>query len=261
MPRHFWISASIALLVAAFALLGMALSRMALVDEARAPSSASGLAFQHQIVTYNVPPARAGQIQDALHMVLQGAEGVPSSGRAELASPGQLVVSAPPRMQASIRQAIDELAGDESGHAASSRGPVAVEMWLVEAATAPAPDESLLAPAKVALEEARARFGHRHYRLVDRGMIVSSPPEQSMVTGSRSTFSLRLSADDGQAVDASINVRLMEQGRVSQLASVLQLPADQWQLVGLLPNSGGDTPERLLLMRQTATRAPPTQEQ
>jgi hypothetical protein len=264
MPRHFWISASIAVLVAAFALLGMALSRMALVDEvSRGRSSASELAFQHQVVTYEVPPARADRIQHALNSVLQGAEGVPASGRAQLASPGQMVVSAPPRMHESIRQAIAGLTGGEAGQLSQTQSSVAVEMWLVEAASAAGSDDARLAPALAVLDVARTRFGHRHYRLLDRSMTVATPSDRSILaaTGSRSTFTLELTANNGQTVDAEIGVRLMEQGRVSQLQAMLQLPAGQWQLVGLLPDAGGNSPERLLLVRQTAAGSSPIQEQ
>src|SRR5688572_22154397 len=100
MPRHFWISASIAMLVAAFALFAFALPRLYLLDRATSPVRDQA---PQQVVTYPVPPARAEAIRNSMNSVLLvNNERAQPLGQASLPTPDQLVISAPARMHDSI---------------------------------------------------------------------------------------------------------------------------------------------------------------
>jgi hypothetical protein len=119
---------------------------------------------------------------------------------------------------------------------------------VVEALATDGPADPRLAAAGKMLEEARQRFNHRQYRLLERMMIVGD------VSGSSARASgteiravdLRLVGREDGVVDASVQVSLAEN---RGFQSKLSLPEGQWQVVGLLSDSAAP-PERLLLMRQ-----------
>lgn len=246
MPRHFWISASIAVLVAAFALLALALPRLVALDGERAGSQEAEARLQ--VATYPVPVARGDAIRKSLQSVLS--QNPTPVGRADLAAPDRLVVSAPIRMQESIRKAIEELAESDAG-ATTSPASVAVEVWLVEATASAGAVDPRLASASAALEEARVRFGHAGHRLLDRGMTVARMDgHQVAISGAGSQTLLQLLSNDGDAVDAAIDFKANDKGGINVFQARMVLPADQWQLIGLLPNGNVSAPERLLLVRQ-----------
>jgi hypothetical protein len=249
MPRHFWISASIAMLVAAFALLGFALPRLYLLDVPRASASSGEWSSQMQVATYTVPPVRADAIRNTLNTVLMNnREGQPL-GQASLPLPDQLMVSAPGRMHDSIRRSIASLS---EGEASAPAGPASatLEVWLVDAVPGMGADDPQLSAVKPELDQARQRFGHGRYRLLERSMALATLNGETVsLGGMRSQVRIRAVARDAGTVEASINVTLAGAAG-NQFASELLLPEAQWLLVGLLPGSGEDRPERLLLMRQ-----------
>lgn len=251
MPRYFWISASIAILVAAFSLLGIAHRQVSLAELAeRSGSRATGL----DVVVYSVPQARGQAIADALNTVLLTAprDGVQPLGAARLSAPDLLVVSAPRRMHGSIEKAIASLSEGESPDQGYSEVS-ALDLWLVEA-TRSGPDDPRLMAAGQALDVARMRFGHQHFRLLDRVMLVARADGETVrARGSRTASSVKLYPHDADSVEAEVEIQGVDQW-ATQFESKLLLPEGQWQLVGLLPAAGEGNPERLLLMRQT--RAP-----
>jgi hypothetical protein len=242
MSRHFWISASIAMLVAAFALFAFALPPLYLLDNASGP--ARDRSFQ-QLATYSVPPARADAIRDTMNSVL-----VPL-GQASLPTPDRLVVSAPARMQDSIKRAIDSLSEGETA-GSNQDAQASVDIWLVEAMPADAVADPRLAMAAEVLEEARGRFGHRQFRLLERLMIVADLNGASArIAGTQvQQAELRLVGRNTGTLEAHATLLITHSRGVGTFVSKLTLPEGQWQLVGLLSDSAS-TPERLLLMRQT----------
>jgi hypothetical protein len=256
MPRYFWISASIAVLIAAFALLALALPGLHELDGASLSPASRESAAQQQVATYPVPPARAEAIRNTLNSVLlANRDGAQPYGQASLPMPDRLVVSAPGRMQPSIRNAIVSLSQGEAA-AATSDASATIDIWLVDAVNVVGKDDPQLAPIKAVLEQARQRFGHGHYRLLERSMAVASLGGGSVaVTGPNSRAQLHVLPREAGTVEAQIELQLVEAGRVSNFQSKMLLPEGEWQLVGLLPPSRGDAPERLLLLRQSTVTA------
>lgn len=254
MPRYFWIAASISILVAAFSLLGIAHRQVSLAERAEgAGSRATGL----DVIVYTVPPPRGQAITDALNTVLLTAprDGVQPLGAARLSAPDLLVVSAPGRMQGSIKKAIASLsegASTEQGNPDAS----ALDLWLVEA-TRSGPDDPRLIAAGQALDVARMRFGHQHFRLLDRVMLVArADGEAARAGGSQTRSSVELYPHDAATVEAEVEFQVIDRWG-THFESKLLLPEGQWQLVGLLPVAGEGNPERLLLMRQTRASSSP----
>lgn len=262
MPRFFWISASIAALVAAFALLALAVPGIEQMD-ARPAAEAARLRTDMRVVTYQVPPERSDVISSTLSAVLLGTrDGVQPLGQARVAAPGRLMVSAPASMHESIRQAIEELSQGQQV-TGTTQAATAVEVWLVEAQESPGADDARLVTVKPMLDEARKRFGHGHYALLDRGMVVAMlDSSQAGITGSRFRAHLQARPQGKQMAQVQINLDIPDAPVVSRsFGSTLPLPDGQWQLVGLMPGSGESAPERLLLMRQTPVKPAPTQGQ
>jgi hypothetical protein len=251
MPRHFWISASIALLVAAFALLGFALPRLYLLDAPRGGPGSGDWAGQLQVTTYSVPPARAEAIRQTLNDVLLANRDGQPVGQASLPLPDRLMVSAPGRLHDSIRRSIASLSEGEAS-ALATAGSAAVDVWLVDAVSGGGADDPQLSAVKAELDQARQRFGHGRYRLLERSMAITELDGETVsLSGNQSQVRIRALAREAGKVEA--HVELMLVGAASnRFTSELMLPEGQWLLVGLMPGSGGDRPERLLLMRQTA---------
>lgn len=253
MPRHFWVSASIAMLVAAFALFAFALPRLYLLD---APASQATDRAALEVATYQVPPAQAEAISNTMNSVLFAfsKEGVQPIGQASLPAPDRLVVSAPARMQASIRRAITALSQDEAA-TTTPHAQASVDIWLVEALAAEGPADPRLAVADEVLEAARQRFGHRQYRLLERLMIQTDVGGISARTAGAliRRVDLQLVGSD-RGVEAQVQLAVGDERGPGNFGSKLSLPEGQWQLVGLLSSSGA-TPERLLLMRQVPVPA------
>jgi hypothetical protein len=257
MPRYFWVSASIAMLVAAFAMLAIGYRQGALAD---GPDRAAAAMLQRespqQVATYEVPPARGEAIRNTLNAVLlANKDGVQPVGSASLPMPDRVVVSAPARMQDSIRKAIASLSVGET-QAANSAASAAVDIWLVEGSSSGTGDDPRLQGAKPALDEARRRFGHTRYQLRDRAMVVATLGGSSVhLDGPRSRAEIRLRPHDAGSVEAQIDLVVNEDSGNKRFDSNLLLAEGQWQLVGLLPGAGGNAPERLLLVRQTAVKS------
>lgn len=255
MPRHFWISASIAVLVAAFALFALALPALYRIDAAELSARPDQAALQVQAFT--VPPARAEAIRIAVNTVLlatPGRDGVQPLGQASLPAPDRLVVSAPARMQDSIRRAIVSLSEGETA-APEERTAIALDVWLVEAVDARQQDPRLAIVEDV-LNEARQRFGHAQYRLLERSMVTASPGRDSvMVRGARSSANFQtITRRPGGQIEAKLEFRMGDNSG-NWILSQMLLPDGQWQLVGLLPRTAANAPESLLLVRQTPSMA------
>jgi hypothetical protein len=206
-----------------------------------------------QVATYEVPAARAEAIRNTLNAVLlANRDGVQPIGSASLPMPDRVVVSAPARMQDSIRKAIASLSVGET-QAANSAASAAVDIWLVEASSSGAGDDPRLQGAKRALDEARERFGHARYQLRDRAMVTATLGGSAVhLDGPRSRTQIRLRPHDAATIEAQIDLTVNEDNGNKRFDSTLLLAEGQWQLVGLLPGAGGNAPERLLLVRQTA---------
>lgn len=242
MPRHFWVSASIAMLVAAFALFAFALPRLYLLDGATSSARDQGA---QQVSTYPVPPARADAILNSLSTVLQ------PHGHASIPAPGQVMVSAPAQMQDSIRRAIIMLSQGEA-LGSKPKAQAAVDIWLVEALVVDGPADPRLAMAGEALDAARQRFGHRRYQLSERLMILtdlSGYPARTAGSMFRQA-ELRVVGQESGTIDGQVKLVISDNRSISNYESKLSLPDGQWQVVGLLSGSA-TTPEHLLLMRQT----------
>jgi hypothetical protein len=250
MPRYFWVSASIALLLMAIAALLIA-SRDTPPDDA--------FARQPFVMTYSVPADRGESIRDSLRTVLlvDHKSGQPL-GQASLPMPGRLVVSAPAGMHSSIGRAIEALSEGEVAQATSQmrRAAVSLEIWLIGADFVDGSDDGALAPAKTALDEARDRFGFKGFRLLDRVMAVASENASVSVDGALLASSINVFPSDAGAVEVQVQLGIRAPAddggfQESSFRSKVRLPDGQWQVIGLVPASGGSSPDRLLLMRQT----------
>jgi hypothetical protein len=111
--------------------------------------------------TYTVPASRAENLSDTLNHVLRMDNDKQDVGRAWVAGPGQILVLAPARMQASIGESLKAIVGDEG--AAPKPQPLRLNAWVVDAYPGRGPDDASLKTIKPALEAFAADMGPSHF--------------------------------------------------------------------------------------------------
>ena len=140
---------------------------------------------------------------------------------------------------------------------------MAIDIWVVGVQPGDAADDPALAVAGPALQQARQTFGFGSYRLVDRTTVVGVAQGGALDANTPTlNASIRLEAQDVTTVSATLNIALRQRGGApmeSQFRSRLPLRDGEWQVVGLLRDAAAeasDTPDVLLLVRQTAVGTP-----
>lgn len=246
-------------------LVGLAVMAVALYVWRNAPGQSPMARQEAPVVrTYPVPADRGEEIRDALRGVLQvrAGQGGLVLGQATLPLPNRLVVSAPESMHASIEESIAALAGGSATSAQVERA-VAIDIWVVGVQPAIGEDDPALAIAAPALQQARTTFGFGSYRLIDRATVVGVAHGGALdVNTPTLNASIRLDTTDANTVSATLNIALRKRGGApmeSHFGSRLPLREGEWQVVGLLRDAASDvadTPDVLLLVRQTAVGTP-----
>lgn len=125
---------------------------------------------------YSVPAGQAESLARTLANVL------PANGKVTASAPGQLVVTAPASLHASIDKSLRELARDGSatgsGAASDGSGAMRLTFWSVDAVPENGPDDSTLQSLAPALDEARKDLGIVHFELRDHVSGLSSLGER-----------------------------------------------------------------------------------
>jgi len=214
---------------------------------------------------YPVPAVLGSDIRDSLRTIMFATkEGTQPIGHASLTRPGQLLVSAPEAMHASIAKAIDALstgAGEEAAapHDASAQS-VAFELWIVGVDGAEGTDDPSLASATDALVEAREVMDLGRLFRLQRAVVTGTVDgEEIEVSTEAVRGSVRLSSGVSGVIRAAVRFVLPPDvagftRSPATFMSDLTLRERQWQVVALLSGQSGDGSslvDRLLLVRAT----------
>jgi hypothetical protein len=206
---------------------------------------------------YQVPVDRAESIAAALRVVLLTAhERSAPIGNASLPAAGQLLVSAPARMQASIAEAVREMSGGTQSAANSAAdAPVMMDVWVVAVGPAEATDDPALAGAADALEAARSSMALGSFSLMRRAAVAAASDGRRVQFGDdQLNGELTFAAGEGETIHAQLRIELDRRRGSSSFDSRLPLQSGRWQVLALLSgNASGavERPQTLVLIRAT----------
>jgi hypothetical protein len=244
MSRHAWIFFAV-LLAGVFAIIVTAMQRNAPV---RSPAPADPM----QLQVYNVPPARAEDIRDALSGALSMPVDDAPLGKVSLSGGNQLMVLAPGRIHSGVRSAIESIGGPEAARPAIV--PVRLEVWLVDAQPGRAADDPALAPIAEALQSTRTHLGEVGFVRYDALSMVGSTRGDSidMRSGRGTRVGARL-----RGIDGGVYGQIEIGGDAHAMKTATELPFGQTLVLAELASETAGGAMRLYVVRASAPNAAP----
>jgi hypothetical protein len=234
------------------ALLAAVLGALAVLALVRGLPAPTPTPADNQVMVYPVPAARIQELVDALRPMLLLNSGTVPLGDVREAGQGQLIVSAPKAMQASIAESLQRLASEAAAPDAAGdvRQGLQVEVRTVDLADRTPESSTLPDDLTTVLDALREPGDRRQFRAGQRFTLrVARDREMSLLDSDGQQVGIEWWAA-GTSGTLKVQLTMPAPSDASRNATLrVQIPAvpDVWQLLGTLPGKEGS--ERWVLVR------------